>query len=263
VSVACVGDNCIDRYVAPVRPDMVGGNALNVAVGLALHGRETAYLGAIGDDDEGRMVVEALAAVDVDTGRVAVERGDTAVTIVELTGTGERVVLEERFGVGAVYHPSRDDVAFLRDCEWVHAAGLRAPATLLSELRPMRTSYDFSQLGQKQAVHEMAPLLEVAFLSGAGMPRPRAVELARSTVAAGAGLAVVTRGREGSMAWNGRLVEQPAVPVEVVDTLGAGDALIAGVIEALLDGADVSEALAAGGLAAAQACTHFGAWRAA
>jgi sugar/nucleoside kinase (ribokinase family) len=53
------------------------------------------------------------------------------------------------------------------------------------------------------------------------------------------------------------------VPVEVVDTLGAGDALIAGVIEALLDGADLAAALAAGGAAAAQACTHFGAWQAA
>jgi fructoselysine 6-kinase len=263
VSVACVGDNCIDRYVAPVRPDMVGGNALNVAVGLARRGLETAYLGATGDDDEGRRVVEALAAVDVDTSRITIESGDTAVTIVELTEGGDRVFLEERFGVGTVYHPSRDDVAFLRGCEWVHAAGLRAPATLMADVEPMRTSYDFSQIGPGPALEEMAPLLEVAFLSGAGMPRPEAVELARATVAAGARLAVVTRGREGSIAWNGRLVEQPAVPVEVVDTLGAGDALIAGVIEALLDGADLAAALAAGGAAAAQACTHFGAWQAA
>jgi fructoselysine 6-kinase len=134
VSVACVGDNCIDRYVAPVRPDMVGGNALNVAVGLARRGLETAYLGATGDDDEGRRVVEALAAVDVDTSRITIESGDTAVTIVELTEGGDRVFLEERFGVGTVYHPSRDDVAFLRGCEWVHAAGLRAPATLMADV---------------------------------------------------------------------------------------------------------------------------------
>jgi fructoselysine 6-kinase len=93
------------------------------------------------------------------------------------------------------------------------------------------------------------------------MTRREAVELARSTVASGTRLAVVTRGREGSLAWNGRLVEQPATPIDVVDTLGAGDALIAGVIAALVEGTAVDGALAAGGEAAALACGHYGAWQ--
>lgn len=261
MNVACVGDNCIDRYTAPVRLDMVGGNALNVAVGLARHGLPTAYLGAIGEDDEGRAVIDALAAAGVESSRVATAPGDTAVTIVELTESGDRMFVEERLGVGAGYRPTADDHGFLRGCAWVHAVGLASPAGLLAELHPARMSFDFSQLRGDTLLEEMAPLLEVAFLSGAGMPRREAVELARATVAAGARLAVVTRGREGSLAWNGRLVEQKAAPISVVDTLGAGDALIAGVIEALVDGADVARALAAGGDAAALACTHFGAWQ--
>ena len=62
------------------------------------------------------------------------------------------------------------------------------------------------------------------------------------------------------MALNRRLVEVPAEPVEVVDTLGAGDALIAAVIAARIHGQDIEQALAAGAAAAARACRHYGAW---
>jgi sugar/nucleoside kinase (ribokinase family) len=59
----------------------------------------------------------------------------------------------------------------------------------------------------------------------------------------------------------GEVVEQGALPARVVDTLGAGDALIAGVIAALLEGAGPRPALARGARAAAAACAHLGAWR--
>jgi sugar/nucleoside kinase (ribokinase family) len=52
----------------------------------------------------------------------------------------------------------------------------------------------------------------------------------------------------------------PAQPVEVIDTLGAGDALIAAVIAARVRGQEIEQALAAGSAAAAQACRHYGAW---
>jgi len=58
----------------------------------------------------------------------------------------------------------------------------------------------------------------------------------------------------------GTVSEQPAVLARVVDTLGAGDALIAGVIAALLAGAPPPAALERGARAAAAACEHFGAW---
>ena len=59
---------------------------------------------------------------------------------------------------------------------------------------------------------------------------------------------------------DGTVFEQPAVPAKVIDTLGAGDALIAGVIAALLAGAPPPDALEQGARAAAAACEHIGAW---
>jgi 2-dehydro-3-deoxygluconokinase len=47
----------------------------------------------------------------------------------------------------------------------------------------------------------------------------------------------VSIGDQGVIAWDGtRIIEQPAVPVEVIDRIGAGDALAAGIIHGWLDG---------------------------
>lgn len=70
----------------------------------------------------------------------------------------------------------------------------------------------------------------------------------RSCVAAGASLAVCTLGAKGAVAIDADGAEHrvAAVPVDVVDTNGAGDAFFAGVLDARLGGLDIDSALAAG-----------------
>ena len=74
------------------------------------------------------------------------------------------------------------------------------------------------------------------------------VAFLRSRILAGASLAVCTLGAEGAVAIDADGVEHrvAAVPVDVVDTNGAGDAFLAGVLDARLSGADVPSALRAG-----------------
>jgi sugar/nucleoside kinase (ribokinase family) len=82
-------------------------------------------------------------------------------------------------------------------------------------------------------------------------------ELLRSCIARGPRLAVCTRGAEGAIALeaDGTRHEIAAVPADVVDTNGAGDAFMAGLAAAALHGASVAEALKA---AAAQARIAIG-----
>ena len=47
-----LGDNCIDRLTGAVTADLVGGNAVNVAVQAAMLGLSTAYCGAVGPTGE-------------------------------------------------------------------------------------------------------------------------------------------------------------------------------------------------------------------
>jgi sugar/nucleoside kinase (ribokinase family) len=83
------------------------------------------------------------------------------------------------------------------------------------------------------------------------------VAFLRSRIDSGAGLAVCTLGAEGALAVDasGDVHRVAAVPVDVVDTNGAGDAFLSGVLDATLRGAAVPEALHAGARAAAGVLT--------
>jgi 2-dehydro-3-deoxygluconokinase len=60
------------------------------------------------------------------------------------------------------------------------------------------------------------------------------------------------------VAWDGeRILHQPAVPVGMIDRLGAGDALAAGVIHGWLDG-DLAKGLRYGTMLAALALSQHG-----
>jgi fructoselysine 6-kinase len=248
--VACVGDNCIDRYTGDDQYDLPGGNALNVAVRLGAD-----YYGAVGDDEEGRAIVGQARAAGVGVGGIEVRAGRSGVTLVELERGERRFVLEE-YGVAAAYRVSADVAARLAGYRWVHLARQPDALAFARGLRgsAVRLSCDFCDEWDSELAASLAPHLEVAFFSGD-------VNAAADAVARGARIAVATLGDGGSAAYTaaGRF-EQPALSAEVVDTLGAGDALIAAFIASTLDGGDARDSLRAGAEAAAVACGHPGAW---
>jgi fructoselysine 6-kinase len=260
--VATMGDNCLDRYLAPLDREFVGGNALNVAVGLRDHGHDVAYAGAVGCDRAGNAVLAAARGRGIDTAHVQVGPGATGVTTIRLTADGDRVFESEVLGESGTYRPDPAAIAGLGTRAWVHGAGLAAGVEGFTGLRRAgaRLSYDFSHASSPERMAELCPHLEVAFLSAPGAEAEEAAGLAEAAVAAGAATAVVTRGRHGSLALAGGVHHQPPVPVSVVDTLGAGDAYIAACISTLVEGGTLETALRLGAEAAARTCTHYGAW---
>jgi len=100
---------------------------------------------------------------------------------------------------------------------------------------------------------------EATAIAGVDDPRRAAEELA----ALGAELAIVTLGVEGVILRGACEAELPAAEVEVVSTLGAGDAfmgtLLAGLAARDWDASRAGEALAPALDAAAEACTRWGA----
>ena len=261
--VATMGDNCLDRYLPPLDREFVGGNALNVAVGLCDLGHDVAYAGAVGRDEPGRAVMAAARARGIDTTHVQTGDGATGVTTIRLTDDGDRIFETEVLGTSASFRPTGTALADLGRRAWVHGAGLWGGVAGFVSLRSAgpRLSYDFSHASTPERIAELCPHLEVAFLSAPGADADAAAELGSRAVAAGAATAIVTRGRHGSLAVSGGIHHQPPVPVTVVDTLGAGDAYIAAVISAMVEGAPVPSAMERGAHAAARTCTHYGAWQ--
>ncbi len=257
--LATVGDNCIDTYAPPISATAVGGNALNVAVNLARRGVRVDYLGAVGDDSAGARVRQALVEERVGSDRLRNVHGRTGVSRVRLAADGGWTLEHEDLGVCGSYRPSTDDVSFLATRDHVHCAQLSDFGSLLAQLAGTRTSvsYDFSTR------YETGPLegLAIAFFSLPASDDQGARILAEA-VERGASLAVGTNGPRGSLSFDGEVLSQiPAPGINAVDTVGAGDAYIAGFICARLDGRSVRECQAAGSDAGTDACKHLGAWR--
>jgi fructoselysine 6-kinase len=261
--VATMGDNCLDRYLPPLEREFVGGNALNVAVGLRDLGHDVAYAGAVGPDEAGRAVLAAARARGIDITHVQLNDAPTGVTTIRLTDDGDRVFESEVLGSSATFRPTGTALAEIGRRAWVHGAGLWGGVAGFTSLRSAgpRLSYDFSHLSTPERMAELCPHLQVAFMSAPGADGDGALELARRAIDAGAAAAVVTRGRHGSLAVSAGIHRQPPIPVTVVDTLGAGDAYIAACISALVEDAPLDMAMQRGADAAARTCTHYGAWQ--
>ena len=252
--IAVVGDNTIDSYVGRLERRLVGGNAVNCAVQLAARGLEVEYFGAVGDDEPGGVVRRVLMDRGVGCDGLVPMEGDTALTVVRVLPSGDRVFEEEDFGVTARYYPDDERLERIAAADWVHLGMLPRAAELVAALRARRSGVPISQ---DCAVSAGAAGLSVAFQSAGEQGEPEAV--ARDLLAGGAMLGVVTRGAQGALAFDGRTVfHQPALPTEVVDTTGAGDSFISGFIASRLRGEGVPAALAAGAEWAAATCRHLG-----
>ena len=257
--LATVGDNCIDRYLPPVGLSCVGGNAVNVAVHLARAGNRTAYFGAVGDDAAGQRVAHGLGANRLDLAGLRILPGaTTAHTDIATHADGEREMVFEDFGACRGYHPGAEDLAVLRRKRHVHIGWLDDGGALKAQLALAGIGLSQDLGVNADPRHLVADALSIAFAS-AGPSAEAASALLQSALAAGAGIAVVTCGRLGSRASDGRqTVAVEALPVEVTDTTGAGDSFIAGFIDAHLHGRDLAACLAAGRDLAALTCGHFG-----
>lgn len=255
---AAVGDNCIDRFQPPLAQSLVGGNATNVAVQLALAGHHSYYFGTVGDDRDGEHVRQLLGRNGVRLQGLRVSDTNTAYTDVGATPEGDRLFLYEDFGACAGYRPDPEDLALLMTMDHVHIGWLDDGGALRQALTSAGVSVS-QDVSVNAALADLGVHgLDIAFGS-AGEDDAKAEQLARDFLARGAQLAVVTRGARGAIAVDeSGMVSTDSRQVDVVDTTGAGDSFIAAFLIAHLEGRPLAERLAAGCDQAARTCSHVG-----
>ena len=251
----------------------VGGAPANVAVGLARLGLSSAFLGKVGDDPFGRFIEQTFINDGVDTsGMVFDKHNRTGLAFVSLTENGERdfcffrnpsadmlydkkelhkkLIIEARclqYGsITLIQEPSR--------AATLHAAQLARNHDLLvsydPNLRPpLWNSLADAQIGLLSGV-PFADIVKVSEEELAFMLHPNAelsetppesVELERLAVQfcerfPKVQLLAVTRGAKGCY-WrtaSGNVGSIQAGKVNAVDTTGAGDGFVAGMLRKLL-----------------------------
>jgi len=246
------GDNCLDVYLSKGLMT-AGGNALNVAVQWKRDGYDARYIGAVGDDLGGEIILDRIAASGIDADDVERRPGDTAVTLIRDDG-GERTFLLEALGVGEHYHPELLRYQALAEADWVHL-GTHSNPDLVRRLVAdgVAFSVDIS------TAHDELPLegVPLVFASASGQSGEALIgELRRK----GMRQLVVTGGRQGAWFDDGsRLWHADARHVDAVDTCGAGDSFIATLIEGLyFRGCAPPEAMRSAAAAAALTCLHLG-----
>lgn len=266
-----VGDNCVDHYLPPIDRRFPGGNVLNVVANWLSHGFSARYAGAVGDDADGALIRQALADLGDDGSLLDVVPGArTGISTIAVSEAGEPVFVEEVYGVSGKPPLTPALLSLVREARPI--VHLSTNGDALSVARTLREtgatlSCDFGYHLPEMTGPERRELLRVlrfAFVSAGHHADDSAVdELAAALAHEGPEVVLVGRGGRGVRGiYAGEVVSAPPVSgAAPVDSLGAGDALIAGVLAAAATGASVGEQLLAGQRWAADACSHEGAFR--
>ena len=223
----------------------------------------------IGDDDDGRALVERLTAVGVGTaGVVRVPGRETATYVAVLTPDGELALGLAEMAIldGLTPELLTANAESLDRTDWVFAdcnGTAHLMAALADPRRRPRYRLAVDPVSVAKSAHlprdlhgidllvlnrdEAAAILGRYGLVGLG-PQESAMALLR----AGAAEVVLTLGADGALAANrDGLVRVAATPAVPVDVTGAGDSLMAAVLHALMDDEPLAAAVAFGCRAAA------------
>ena len=142
--IACIGDNCIDCY-DETGERYPGGNPVNVSVYFRRLGTPSSYIGAVGNDENGKMIIGSLQSKNVDVSHVKVLEGNTAITHVQRIN-GERVFKDDDPGVTAQLSLTEEDVAFIAEHDLVVTGlwGYTEPFLPALKKRGIPIAYDAS-----------------------------------------------------------------------------------------------------------------------
>lgn len=261
MKLVAVGDNCIDYYekLGQAHP---GGNSVNVAVYFRRNGGESAYVGAVGTDEFGKVLLNGLKDKNVDVSHVHVTEGTTAVTQVELVD-GDRVLGDYDEGVMEDFHLLEEDYIFIENFDivvsgfWGH---VHQDFKYFHE-KGLKTAFDFATKLDDPLVKEVIPFVDYAFFSYDGDDLEWIKNYIEALHRSDSQIIVVTRGDKGSIAYDGKTYYQYGiVPCKVVDTMGAGDSYIAGFLMASLKGLPIIDRMKAGAETSAETIGYNGAW---
>ncbi|AHH99844.1 sugar kinase [Kutzneria viridogrisea] len=246
----------------------VGGAESNVACHLARLGLRSRWVSALGQDALGLRVRAAVAESGVDVSEVRIDPArPTGLYVKEADASGSPVRYYRAGSAASALGPGLLEELDLSRVDLVHVSGITAAlsASCLDLLRavlalPVPVSFDLNwrpALGQDPVVlRELANAADLVFLgddeSAAvwGVAEPPAI---RELLPDPAAVVVKHGARGATLLAGGDQVFEPALRVDVVEPVGAGDAFAAGFIAGTLAGDPPARRLRRGHLVAAGA----------
>jgi sugar/nucleoside kinase (ribokinase family) len=252
----------------------LGSSSAIVAHNLAALGSRVGFQSRIGDDSLGQIALERLSESGVDTGGVVKVSGTTK--------TGLSVILQRQdwrniltYAGTIVELTLRDlDFKFLTDSRHFHLSSFYLQKGLSPQIPELFKKIKEAGLTISLDTNDdpedrwEGSLMEALRYVDVFLPNEReAMKVARTEdldtavakLAEIVPIVVVKRGQEGSIAQRGKeKIKSPAVRVDFVDPVGAGDSFDAGFLHQFVRGADLHTCLASGNRAGAFSTTRPG-----
>ncbi len=271
----------------------MGGSPFNVAVGLARMGQAVSFFSGISDGPMGARLVRGLQDEGVNTDAVVRPHAPTTVSMVELDAEGvptyafhgdngaDRQLTIDTLGkvpVAKAYQFGSYAMVVEPVASTLRALAAREHERALISYDPnVRLTVEPDLERWRQALIAMLPFTHILKISAEDLelmaPGLDPYKAAREWLDDGVSLVVVTRGRDGALAWTpSHHVVSHARQATVVDTVGAGDSFQAALLTALaerdaldmlsvrkLTASALSEVMSFASSAAAMTCSRRGA----
>lgn len=254
-----------------------GGQTATALSACAALGLRTSYVGTVSSDQNGDFIRDALSTRGIDLSRVIVRPAANPFAVILVaegsmthglqrgSGQGERIVLWDR-PAEMVLRPADLPADLASSARLVHVddvdpdAAIAAGKAAIAAGLPVTSDIEAAR-PKTPAILDAVTIPMFAEHVPADLTGESNLEVAlRILRQRHAGMLVVTLGARGALMLAGdRVIRQPAFPVDVIDTTGAGDVFRAGFIYALLRGDTHEGILRFACAAAAVSCTRRGA----
>jgi ribokinase len=251
-----------------------GGSAANTIYALGKLNKKAGFIGSVGEDFEGKMVMESLESVGVDTSQIKIKsRIRTGLVIGIVDALGERSLYITP-GANSTLEFDDVDMEILSGSDFFHITSFVDDSQLnvqknIVESLDENTKLSFSpgSLYAKKGYDVLSSLIskthvlflneiEVKILTGYDSYE----EASQFLLENGCKIVVVTLGEKGCYITDGSIAQQiDAVKCDVVDTTGAGDAFCAGFLYGLSNGGELTQCGKLGNFVASKCISKIGA----
>lgn len=227
----------------------VGSSSAIFACGAARLGLKVGFIGVVGDDLFGRFMLDEMQKRGVDTSPIILRPSRATGISVILNRSSDRAILTFPGLIPALQAADIPD-AVLKKARHLHVASYFLQTSLQADLHTLfqrahssglTTSLDtnYDPIGKWTGVEELLPVTDV-FLpnqtEALSITHTSDVENASRQLARKAGLVAVKLGAAGALACQAdSIVRSDSIPVNVVDSVGAGDAFDAGFLSGYLN----------------------------
>jgi ribokinase len=227
-----------------------GGSAANTTVGLARLGCKVGFIGKVGCDKEGDLLLEDFCKEGVDTnGVIRAKHGKSGSVMGFVDKKGARALYIDS-GVNDTIDPNEVSAEYVSQARFLHLTSFVGEKSFQTQKKLLETlpagvkvSFDPGALYARRGLAQLEPIIKKCYVL---MPNAGELELitgktdyckgADFLIGRGVKIVAVKLGGDGCYVTDGRerhFIE--AVKVKVVDTTGAGDAFCAGFLHGLLN----------------------------